>query len=169
MLREQPIRSFLTMTQREYPNAPLVGVGGVVVDEEGRVLVVRRGTEPLKGRWSIPGGLVELGETLKEAVEREVAEETGLRVESGAVIEVLNRIYRDSPDGVERVRYHYVVVDTVCRVIAGVAGPGSDADEVRWITRGEWQDANPLNLEELTRLVIEKGWQMARTAGEDAS
>jgi ADP-ribose pyrophosphatase YjhB (NUDIX family) len=155
------------MTQREYPAAPLVGVGAVVVDSLGRVLVLKRGTEPLKGHWSIPGGLVELGETLQEATAREITEETGLIVEVCAVVEVLDRIYRDSQDGVDRVRYHYVLVDYLCRVVAGEARAASDADEVRWITRAEWQDENPLKLEKVTRLVIEKGWQMARTAGED--
>ena len=153
------------MTQREYPATPLVGVGGVVVDSLGRVLVLKRGTEPMKGRWSIPGGLVELGETLQEATAREIAEETGLTVEVGAVVEVLDRIHRDNSAGDGRVSYHYVLVDYVCRVVAGEATAASDADEVRWITRAEWRDENPLNLEDVTRSVIEKGWQMARTAG----
>lgn len=150
---------------REYPATPLVGVGGVVIDSTGRALVVRRATEPLKGRWSIPGGLVDLGETLQEAVEREIAEETGLTVKAKAVIEVLDRIDREN----ERVRYHYVLVDYLCAVVAGQARAASDADEVRWITRDEWLGANPHNLEPLAREIIEKGWQMSRTAVGDAS
>lgn len=150
---------------REYPATPLVGVGGVVIDSTGRALVVRRATEPLKGRWSIPGGLVHLGETLQEAVEREIAEETGLTVKAKAVIEVLDRIDREN----ERVRYHYVLVDYLCAVVAGQARAASDADEVRWITRDEWLGANPHNLEPLAREIIEKGWQMSRTAVGDAS
>ena len=150
---------------REYPATPLVGVGGVVIDSTGRALVVRRATEPLKGRWSIPGGLVHLGETLQEAVEREIAEETGLTVKAEAVIEVLDRIDREN----ERVRYHYVLVDYLCAVVAGQARAASDADEVRWITRDEWLGANPHNLEPLAREIIEKGWQMSRTAVGDAS
>jgi len=150
---------------REYPATPLVGVGGVVIDSTGRALVVRRATEPLKGRWSIPGGLVDLGESLQQAVEREIAEETGLTVKAKAVIEVLDRIDREN----ERVRYHYVLVDYLCAVVAGQARAASDADEVRWITRDEWLGANPHNLEPLAREIIEKGWQMSRTAVGDAS
>jgi ADP-ribose pyrophosphatase YjhB (NUDIX family) len=104
--------------QREFPLAPLVGVGAVIV-ENGRVLLVRRGREPLKGQWSLPGGLLELGEGLTNGVEREVREETGLIVEPVELIELLDRINRED----DRVRYHYVIADYLCRVKAGHSKP----------------------------------------------
>jgi 8-oxo-dGTP diphosphatase len=149
------------LSQREYPTRPLVGVGGIVVDRWGRVLLVRRGNEPRKGHWSIPGGLVELGESLFEGVRREIAEETGLTVEPQAMVEVVDRVYKE--DG--RVRYHYVIVDYWCTVVAGKAAPGSDAAALFWATRAEWHESNAYELEALTVEVIEKAWQMALAAG----
>ncbi len=99
---------------REFPAAPLVGVGAVIVDK-GRVLLVQRGREPLKGHWSLPGGLVEIGESLHAGVVREVDEETGLLVEPVELVELLDRIHREG----ERVRYHYVIADYLCRVKGG--------------------------------------------------
>jgi ADP-ribose pyrophosphatase YjhB (NUDIX family) len=116
--------------KRDYPDRPIVGVGAVIV-ENGRALVVRRGTEPLKGEWSIPGGVVELGETLRQAAAREAREETGLEVEPGVVLEVVDRIMRDAE---RKVQYHYVLVDFLCRRVSGEARPGGDATELRWIT-----------------------------------
>ena len=174
------------MTQREFPNHPLVGVGAVVVDGLGRVLLVRRAREPLKGHWSLPGGLLELGEPLTEGVRREVAEETGLIVQPQAIVEVVDRIYIHSSaemtqigaEAVEtsaesvkteaqpqRVQYHYVVVDYWCRMLGGDLKPSSDASEVAWVSRAEWKDTNFYSLESITVQVIEKGWQMARRAG----
>lgn len=112
--------------------APVVGVGGVVV-HEGRVLLIRRGKPPLLGRWMIPGGTVELGETLAEAVVREMWEETGLRVAPDRVLTVADRITRE--DG--RVAYHFVIVDYLCRRISGEARAGSDAQEVAWVSPEE--------------------------------
>jgi 8-oxo-dGTP diphosphatase len=109
------------------PTAPAVGVGGVLV-HEGRVLLIRRGKEPLRGRWVVPGGTVELGETLEEALVREMEEETCLLVEPLEVVCVFDRILREG----ERVAYHYVIVDYLCRYRAGEARAASDALEVAW-------------------------------------
>jgi ADP-ribose pyrophosphatase YjhB (NUDIX family) len=111
--------------------APVVGVGGVVV-RDGRALLVRRGKAPLYGRWTVPGGTVELGETL-EAVVREMEEETGITVEPLEILAVFDRIDRDG----ERVAYHYVIVDYLCRWRSGEARAASDALEVAWASAGE--------------------------------
>src|SRR3990172_199749 len=96
--------------RRKYPTQPIVGVGGVVI-RDGHALLIRRGHEPLKGEWSIPGGTVKLGETLEQGVRRELKEETGLDVEPVGVLEVFDRIMRDG----RRIQYHFVVVDYACR------------------------------------------------------
>ena len=157
------------LKQREFPAHPLVGVGAVVVDDRGRVLLIKRATEPMKGHWSLPGGLLELGETLEEGVKREVAEETGLIVRPEAIVEVVDRIYRDS-DGngskQSQIRFHYVVVDYWCQIIGGELVPSSDASDVAWVSRAEWSDSNLYSLESITVRVIEKGWHFARRAGD---
>jgi ADP-ribose pyrophosphatase YjhB (NUDIX family) len=142
------------MLQREYPVAPLVGVGAVIVDR-GRVLLVQRATEPAKGQWSLPGGLIEVGEFLSAAVVREVFEETGLTVDPVELIELLDRIHRDG----ERVRYHYVIADYLCRAVDGAAAAASDAAAVRWVERAEWNSHSALRLDPITVRVIEAGWQ----------
>jgi mutator protein MutT len=143
--------------QREFPSAPLIGVGAVVVDQ-GRVMLVRRATEPMKGHWTLPGGLVELGEPLETAVAREVREETGLTVEPLELIELLDRIHREG----ERVRYHYVIADYLCRVVGGALRAASDADAVRWVERAEWNSHSALQIDPVTVRVVEAGWQRAR-------
>jgi ADP-ribose pyrophosphatase YjhB (NUDIX family) len=156
------------MLQREYPSAPLVGVGAVIV-HDGRVLLVQRATEPALGRWSIPGGLIEVGEALTEAVVREVLEETGLEVEPVELIELLDRIHRDG----NRIRYHYVIADYLCRIAGGTLKAASDAAAVRWAERTEWNrlDADDqavegaLVLDPITVRVIEAGWQRAMVLG----
>lgn len=119
--------------KRDYPDRPIVGVGAVIIDR-GRALVVRRATEPLKGEWSIPGGVLELGETLRLGAAREALEETGLTIEVGEVLEVFDRIITD-PQG--RTQYHYVLVDFLCRRISGEAQAGSDVSDVLWISAAE--------------------------------
>ena len=113
---------------RMYPAQPIVGVGAVVLAGD-RVLLVRRGNEPHKGEWSLPGGAVELGETLETPIVREVREETGLEVDVGPMVDVLDRLRYD-PDG--RVRYHYVLVDFLCRPSGGVLCSASDAEAAEW-------------------------------------
>ena len=145
------------MLQREFPLAPLVGVGAVSV-HNGRVLLVQRGTEPLKGRWTIPGGLVDVGESLHEAVVREAREETGLVVEPVELVELLDRIHHQG----DRVRYHYVIADYLCRMVGGELLAASDADAVRWIERSEWNSHSALQIDPITTRVIEAAWQRAR-------
>jgi 8-oxo-dGTP diphosphatase len=112
---------------REYPARPIVGVGAVILMEDpfGVVLIKRR-YEPLAGRWSLPGGTVEVGESLETAVAREITEETGLVVTVGPVVEVFDRILRDED---ARVRFHFVLVDYLCRPIGGQLQHGSDVDD----------------------------------------
>jgi ADP-ribose pyrophosphatase YjhB (NUDIX family) len=143
--------------QREFPETPLIGVGAVVV-QTGRVLLVRRGREPLKGQWSLPGGLLEVGESLTAGVAREVLEETGLIVEPVELIELLDRIHREG----DRVRYHYVIADYLCRVVSGELKAASDADAVRWVERAEWNSHSALALDPIAVRVIEAGWQKAQ-------
>ncbi len=143
--------------RREYPETPLMGVGGVVVNE-GRVLLVRRGSEPLKGHWTLPGGLLELGEPVTEGVAREVREETGLTVEPMELVELIDRVHREGG----RVRYHYVIADYLCRLTGGTLRAGSDADGARWVERAEWNSHSALILDPITVRVIEKGWQRAQ-------
>ena len=119
--------------KREYPERPLVGVGAVIV-EGGRVVLVRRAAEPMAGQWSIPGGLLELGETLRAGAEREALEETGLQVEAGEVLEVLDRIV---PDANGKPRFHYVLIDFLCRRIGSDLRAGGDAAEARWVRDAE--------------------------------
>ena len=122
---------------------------------EGRVLLVQRGHEPAKGQWSLPGGLIDLGESLTEAVIREVREETGLIVEPVELIELLERIHRED----QRVRYHYVIADYLCHMVGGALAAASDADAVRWVERSEWNSHSALRIDPITARVIEAGWQ----------
>jgi ADP-ribose pyrophosphatase YjhB (NUDIX family) len=136
------------MLNREYPETPLIGVGAVIV-EDGRVLLVKRGHPPLAGEWSIPGGVLEVGELLREAAVREAREETGLLVEPGEILGVFDRLIRTG----DRVQYHYVLIDFLCRRISGDVQPGSDADEVRWFTA---EEISRLNLASDTAELLQK-------------
>jgi 8-oxo-dGTP diphosphatase len=146
---------------RMFPDRPVVGVGAVVVDGD-RVLLAKRGHEPLKGEWSLPGGAVEIGETLAAAIAREVLEETGLTVAVGPVIEVLDRIHATAD---QRIEFHYVIVDYLCW-LRGPSEPsaGSDADEVRWAGIAELSD---YHLTDTATSVIQKGLALARSAAVD--
>jgi mutator protein MutT len=143
---------------REFPETPLVGVGAVIVQDD-RVLLIRRGQAPLLGEWSLPGGVLECGETLREAVVREAREETGLEVDAGEMLGVYERVIL-SEDG--RVRYHYVLIDFLCRPVAGDPKAGTDAADVRWFLRRELHD---LKLPADTLDVIERGLQAVSASG----
>ena len=140
---------------REYPAHPVVGVGAVVV-RDGKALIIKRAHEPRKGEWSLPGGLLELGESLQDAAQREIKEETGLDVDVGPVIETFDRVHRDDHG---RIRYHFVIVDFVCWSNRGVAVPGSDAEGVAWVTPEEI-DVYEVNAH--AKAVILKGLEVLR-------
>lgn len=139
--------------RREYPERPIIGVGGVVISD-GRVLLVRRGGPPLQGQWSIPGGILEVGETLIEGVRRELAEETGIDVRVRTLIEVFERIDRD-PSG--KAQYHFVVLDYLCDAVRGIARAGSDVSEVAWAAPFELQK---YSLTEIAGRVIRKAFEL---------
>jgi ADP-ribose pyrophosphatase YjhB (NUDIX family) len=143
--------------RREYPERPIVGVGAVIV-RAGQVLIVRRRYEPLAGRWSLPGGTLELGETLEAGVAREMLEETGLDVEVGPVIEVFDRILLDDA---RRVQYHFVLVDYLCWPVGGELQPGSDVDAARFVDPA---GLGPYDLTEKARAVIDRALELAREA-----
>lgn len=138
-----------------YPDRPYVGVGAVIV-HEGRVVLVKRRYEPLAGTWSIPGGAVEVGETLEACVAREMREETGFEVEVGPVIEVLDRITHDDS---KRVLYHFVLVDYLCWPIGGELSAGTDVAEA---VLAEPSDLPQYNLTEKATQVIERALELAR-------
>jgi ADP-ribose pyrophosphatase YjhB (NUDIX family) len=140
------------VTAREYPERPIAGAGAVIFDKN-RVLLVQRGNAPMQGEWSLPGGALEVGETLHEGAKREVREETGLIVEVVALVEVCDRITRDNAG---RVQFHYVLADYLCRVVGGSAVCASDAADLRWAALDELDAVAPF-----TREVILKAWKMA--------
>jgi 8-oxo-dGTP diphosphatase len=143
-----------SIMKREYPEAPIAGVG-VVVLKGDKVLLVRRGKEPDRGRWGLPGGAVELGETVAQAAEREVDEECGIEIEIRDVIEVIDRII---PDDDGQIRYHYILIDLLAEHRRGDPIASSDAAEVRWVLEKE---LDQLELSPATRRVIRKGLRMA--------
>ena len=142
---------------REYPDRPIVGVGAVIV-EDRKVVLIRRRYAPLAGEWSLPGGMVELGETLETAIAREMLEETSLVVEVGPVIEVFDRIMFDES---RRVRYHFVLVDYLCRPVSGDLRASSDVDAAEWVDPA---DLVRYSLTAKATAVIERGLQLARDA-----
>jgi len=172
-------------SSREYPDRPVVGVGGVIVDR-GRTVLIRRGTEPLLGQWSIPGGTIEIGETLEEAVRRELREETGLEVRVLELIELFDRIYVDenrkdenrrakarplrdgfpkarggSPKakGGRKPRYHYVIADYLCELVGGEARAGSDVTDLAFALEDELPR---FHLTEKATSVLKKAFALSR-------
>jgi len=142
--------------KREYPETPCVGVGAVII-QDGRVLLVKRGHPPLAGEWSIPGGLLEVGETLRKAAAREALEETGLVVEPLDLLGVFDRVLRDLEG---KLQYHYVLIDFLCQQVGGELHAASDAAEVRWYTQAE---VKALSLARDTAEVIQLGFEKSGT------
>jgi 8-oxo-dGTP diphosphatase len=140
---------------REYPERPLVGVGGVVI-ADGRALLIKRGGPPLQGEWSIPGGMLELGETLEHGVRRELAEETGLEVRVLGLIEVFERVFADD-DG--RTKYHFVILDYLCEAVSGQARAASDVTDVAWAREDELAG---YSLTPTATRVIKRAFEMCR-------
>ena len=149
-------------TSREYPERPIVGVGGVVI-HEGRALLIRRGSEPLLGQWSIPGGSLEVAETLEQGVVRELLEETGVDVRVVELIEVFERIDTSFPtrkvDGQERPRYHYVIVDYLCERLRGEPVAGGDATDVAYARE---EELPRFRLTETATQILHKAFAMER-------
>lgn len=147
---------------REYPERPVVGVGGVIIDR-GRAVLIRRGTEPLLGQWSIPGGTLEIGETLQEGVARELLEETGLEVRVLDLIEVFDRIYRENGSGgpadSKKPRFHYVIADYLCERIGGEPRAGSDVTD---LALAEENELCNFHLTETATRVLKKAFVMSR-------
>jgi 8-oxo-dGTP diphosphatase len=141
--------------KRRYPDQPLVGVGAVILRGE-EVLLVRRGQEPAQGDWSLPGGLVELGETLTAAIHRELAEETGLRVRILGIAAVLERLF---PDAAGKIAYHYVLIDYLCEYLEGELKPGSDITAARFVALA---DLDRFELPQFTLKVIRRAWEQFR-------
>lgn len=149
-------------SSREYPERPVVGIGGVIIDR-GRTLLVRRGSEPLRGEWSIPGGSLELGETLEEGVARELLEETGMAVRVLELIEVFDRIYLDGGTADvgygQKPRFHYVIADYLCEVMGGEPRAGSDVTDVAFAREDELDE---FHLTETATRVLKKAFAMDR-------
>ena|SRR5690349_18219092 len=147
--------------RRLYPERPIVGVGAVVLDG-GKVVLIRRRFEPLKGQWSLPGGTLEVGETLEAGVARELREETGLDVEVGPVVEVFDRIMLDEA---HRVRYHFVLIDYLCWPVGGRLQAGSDVDDAVLVDPGA---LDPYQLTAKATAVIARALELARESPRPA-
>jgi len=155
-------RKMLPMSSsREYPERPVVGIGGVIIDQ-GRTLLIRRGSEPLLGEWSIPGGTLEIGESLEEGVARELLEETGIEVRVLELIEVFDRIYLQdgSTGGADkgRPRFHFVIADYLCERLGGEPRAGSDVTEVAFARE---EELARFHLTETATRVLKKAFAMA--------
>ena len=141
---------------RRYPKRPIIGIGALIF-RRGKILLIERGNEPLKGYWSLPGGALETGERLKEGLRREVMEETSLIVEPGEVFEIFERIM---PDKKGRAEYHYVLLDYICKVKGGKLVAASDSSAAAWVPRNKLKD---YLLTEGTLGVIERAFDSYET------
>jgi 8-oxo-dGTP diphosphatase len=119
--------------KRFYPDQPVVGIGVVIV-KDGKIALIKRGNEPARGKWTIPGGLVELGENLEAAVIREAKEETLLDVDKPELIDVVDQMEKDAEG---KYRYHYVIIDYLVHVMGGEVAAASDAEELHWVPFSE--------------------------------
>ncbi len=142
---------------RRYPEHPLLGIGAIIFGDQDRILMVERAGNPLNGFWSLPGGLVETGETLEAAVKREILEETGLQVEPQQMFELFERIMRDDQG---RAEYHYVLLDYLCKVVGGTLQAGDDVGRAEWVRR---EDLPSLLITEGTLDVIERAYGARRS------
>jgi len=147
---------------RMYPSTPLVGVGVVTFNNEKKVLLVKRGNEPSKGLWSIPGGMVELGERVREAAIREVREECNIDIEPEDVISVVDLILKDSNG---TVKYHYILIDYLAKYIGGDLNPQSDVIDAGWFSQN---DLEVIDIPEVTRTVLEKAFKLDGKSPADA-
>jgi len=139
---------------RSYPSAPMVGVGVITFNEENKVLLVKRGNEPSKGFWSLPGGMVELGERVREAGIREVKEECNIDIEPEDVISVVDLILKDQAG---EIKYHYILIDYLAKYIGGELKPQSDVIDAGWFSYSEIAE---LDIPEVTRGVLEKAFRL---------
>ena len=143
------------LDDRRYPQRPIIGVGALILRRD-RILMAQRGKQPLIGWWSLPGGALETGEALADAVRREVREETGLDIRPLGVLEIFERIMRDRSGAPE---YHYVLIDYMCRIVGGTLAAGDDVCAVEWVRR---RDLPKLQITEGTLAVIEKAFRKRR-------
>lgn len=154
---------------REYPDLPVVGVGGVLI-EDGRTLLIKRGTEPLLGQWSIPGGTLELGESLQAGVAREMLEETGLEVKVLDMIEAFDRIFTDpaavDTGGKSHPKYHFVILDYLCERLSGSAQAGSDVTDVAFASEAELEN---FHLTSTAMRVLRRAFAMDRERRKSSS
>ncbi|HEV2287916.1 MAG TPA: NUDIX hydrolase [Candidatus Acidoferrales bacterium] len=141
--------------EREYPEHPVIAVGGVVI-ADSRALLIRRGQAPLEGRWSIPGGILELGETISEGIARELLEETGIEAKPTELLEVYEKVFRDASG---RAQYHFVILDYLCEFRGGTAQPGGDVTAVAWASEAE---LSQYELTDAATRVIQKAFAATR-------
>ena len=144
---------------REHPQRPIIAVGGVVIHDE-RALLIRRGQPPLEGRWSIPGGILEIGETITSAIERELKEETGIAVRVLGLLEIYEKVLRDSDN---RAQYHFIILDYMCEFVEGEAEADGDVTDAAWVNEN---DLETLQLTSAALRVVKKAFSFAsrRTA-----
>ena len=159
-MSSNPVSGAGTTTGREYPERPIVAVGGVLI-HDSRVLLIRRGQAPLEGRWSIPGGILEIGERITEGIERELREETGIQVRVAELLEIYEKVLRDAEN---QPQYHFVILDYRCEFVEGTAESGGDVTEVAWASE---QQLDSLALTAAANRVIRKAFSAVRSRVAD--